>query len=215
MLLAHSLRFAGRSGDLVPPLDLRAYPGELLLAVGDGQDNRTALSLLLGGRMRPTSGTVSWGPDGSAAELRRLSALVDSPAVNEPERHLRVRDLVSEDLALVPGRGFTGCRPGRWLEANGFAAAGDLWVEELSTQERIGLLCRLALADPAVRLLVLDSPDRHATDPADWLPPLLSLASAGDSLCLVAVVAAVPDGWDGPTVHFGAAPTSSERMVSA
>ncbi|UXN32004.1 hypothetical protein [Glutamicibacter sp. M10] len=87
----------------MPPTSLRVDRGEVLLVVADPQISRTALALALSGRMQPTTGTVAWGHSDSLKTLRQHSALLDSPEVNEPEAHLKVRDLVGEDLALVPG----------------------------------------------------------------------------------------------------------------
>lgn len=167
MLSAHQLHVTGRRDDLLPPTSLQAGRGGLLLVSGARQDQRTALALTLSGRMRPSAGTVAWDGSARTGSLRLASAVVDSPGVNDPEQHLSVRDLVTEDLALLP----RGCRrslPGTaWLDAHGFEDIAGLWTEQLPAGRRIGLLTALALADPRVGLLVADSPDRHGGDPAD------------------------------------------------
>ena len=51
---------------------------------------------------------------------------------------------------------------------------------------------------------MLDSPDRHSANTADWLPRLEQLAyDAGRPLAVVAVVSALPDSWDGPAAVIG------------
>ena len=104
MLSAQLLSARGRRDPLLPPTSLRLNRGELLLATGERQDHRTALALVLSGRMKATGGQVSWDGSERIKPRRLASALVDSPGVNEPEQHLSVRDLVTEDLALIPRR---------------------------------------------------------------------------------------------------------------
>ncbi|MBT1003573.1 ABC transporter ATP-binding protein [Paenarthrobacter sp. DKR-5] len=213
MLNARSLHFAGRHGDLVPPTDLEAAGGEVLLVAGDGQESRTALSLLLSGRMKPTSGSAGWGNGPQPRGPRRHSALIDSPAVNAPERHLRVRDLAAEDLSLIPAGSGRRPRPGAWLKDAGFAGLANSWTDELDGGDRFRLLTALALADPRVDLLVLDSPDRHGAG-TGWLAQARDLAAAERALCVVAVVASIPAGWDGPSARLGNGPAPTEEMTA-
>ncbi|MFF1883885.1 ABC transporter ATP-binding protein [Pseudarthrobacter sp. NPDC058196] len=205
MLSAHQLQAKGRRDPLLPPTSLTVARGELLLVAGDRQDQRTALALLLSGRMKATGGgQLSWDGNSRTKHLRLAAALVDSPGVNEPEEHLSVRDLVTEDLALIPRRyrGALLSRP--WLKVNRFEDIADLWTEQLEPRRRLELLTALALANPRTDLLVVDSPDRHSADELTWLPRLQALAyDAGRPLAVVAAVSAVPASWDGPVAHIG------------
>ncbi|MDQ0798422.1 ABC transporter ATP-binding protein [Arthrobacter sp. SLBN-112] len=205
MLSAHQLHAKGRRDPLLPPTSLTAARGELLLVSGDRQDQRTALALLLSGRMKATGGgQLSWDNNSRTKQLRLAAALVDSPGVNEPEEHLSVRDLVTEDLALIPRRyrGALLSRP--WLKVNRFEDIADLWTEQLEPRRRLELLTALALANPRTDLLVVDSPDRHSADELTWLPRLQALAyDAGRPLAVVAAVSAVPASWDGPVAVIG------------
>lgn len=211
MLSAQQLQINGRRDPLLPPTSLETKRGELLLVTGDGQDQRTALALALSGRMKPSNGTVSWDDSTKTKRVRSASALVDSPGVNEPEQHLSVRDLVTEDLALIPRRYRGALLSTPWLKVNRFEDIAGLWVEQLPARRRLELLTTLALADPSLDLLVLDSPDRHSADPADWLPRLEQLAyDAGRPLAVVAVVSSLPDGWDGPYAGIGNAAERDE-----
>lgn len=204
MLTAHELQINGRRADLLPPTSLEVRRGQLLLISGDGQEQRTALALALSGRMKPGSGLLSWDGAAKTKRIRSASALLDSPGVNEPEQHLSVRDLVTEDLALIPRRYRGALLSKPWLKVNSFEDIAGLWIEQLPAARRLELLTALALADPAVDLLVFDSPDRHSSDPADWLPRLEQLAhDAGRPLAVVAVVSALPDGWDGASATIG------------
>ncbi|MFK0004670.1 ABC transporter ATP-binding protein [Paenarthrobacter sp. NPDC090520] len=204
MLSVQQLQINGRRTDLLPPTSLEAKRGELILISGEGQDQRTALALALSGRMKPSDGILSWDSTTKTKRIRLASALIDSPGVNEPEQHLSVRDLVTEDLSLIPRRYRGALLSKPWLKVNRFEDIADLWIEQLPAGRRLELLTSLALADPAIDLLVVDSPDRHSADPAAWLPRLQDLASdAGRPLAVVATVSALPDEWDGPAAVIG------------
>ena len=204
MLSVQQLQINGRRDDLLPATSLQARRGELLLVAGEGQDQRTALALALSGRMKPSNGVLSWDNNSKTKKIRLASALVDSPGVNEPEQHLSVRDLVTEDLSLIPRRYRGALLSKPWLKINSFEDIAGLWIEQLPAGRRLELLTALALADPATDLLVIDSPDRHSADPAAWLPRLEALASdAGRPLAVVAVVGALPDNWTGPAAVIG------------
>lgn len=154
--------------------------------------------------MKHTGGLISWDGDAGIRRRRLASALVDSPGVNEPEQHLSVRDLVTEDLALVPRRYRGALLSKPWLKVNSFEDIADLWTEELAPDKRIELLTALALANPHTDLLVLDSPDRHTAGTSAWLPRLEQLAyDGGRPLAVVATVAATPAGWTGPSATVG------------
>lgn len=204
MLCVQQLSVTGRRDDLLPPTSLEAARGELLLVEGPRQDQRTALALALTGRMRPSSGNIGWDGSGRIKALRQASNVVDSPGVNEPEQHLSVRDLVTEDLSLIPRRHRGALRSTPWLKLNNFEDIAGLWTEQLPAGRRVELLTALALADPDTGLLVMDSPDRHSGDAADWLPRLMELAhDAGRPLAVVATVTRIPEGWTGPAAVIG------------
>ena len=210
----------GRRDVLLPATSLQVRRGGLLLVSGTRQDQRTALALALSGRLKPSAGHFEWDGaewDGSTRikTLRRASAVVDSPGVNDPEQHLSVRDLVTEDLALVPRRYRGALRSGPWLKVNRFEDIAGLWAEQLPAARRLGLLTALALANPHTDLLVVDSPDRHG-DPDAWLPRLEELAyDAGRPLAVVATVMRIPDGWTGPAAEIGNAASTADSDPSA
>ncbi|WP_427016331.1 ABC transporter ATP-binding protein [Pseudarthrobacter sp. P1] len=214
MLSTAQVHVNGRHHTLLPATTLAAERGRLLLVQADGQDRRTALALALSGRLKPSSGTVALGHDGNIARLRRRSAIIDSPNVNEPERHLSVRSLVAEDLAMVPRKFRDRTRPTAWLVRQGHTDLVGKWVEELDSSTMLELLVELALANPEVELVVVDSPDRHTVDDSRWLPFLARLAEgadlAGRELLVVAVVGRIPDAWDGAVAHAGDAPPEPE-----
>jgi hypothetical protein len=204
LLVAQQLHVHGRRDPLLPATSLEASRGELTLVTGERQDHRTALALVLSGRMKASGGGIGWDGGRGIRPLRMASALVDAPGVNDPERHLSVRDLVTEDLALIPRRyrGALLSRP--WLKVNSFEDIAGMWTEQLEPSRRLELLTALALANPRTDLLVVDSPDRHSANPHSWLPRLQQLASdAGRPLAVVATVAALPPSWSGPAAVIG------------
>jgi hypothetical protein len=204
VLSVQQLQINGRRDDLLPATSLQVRRSELLLVAGEGQDQRTALALALSGRMKPSDGILSWDNTTKTKKIRLASALVDSPGVNEPEQHLSVRDLVTEDLSLIPRRYRGALLSKPWLKVNSFEDIAGLWIEQIPATRRLELLTALALADPATDLLVVDSPDRHSADSASWLPRLQALASdAGRPLAVVAVVGSLPDNWTGPAAVIG------------
>lgn len=216
MLSALELHINGRHHTLLPSTSLEASRGEVLLIQGDGQESRTALALALTGRMKPSSGTVALGHDDSMAALRKRSAVVDSPEVSAPENHLTVRSLVSEDLALVPWKFRDRTRPTAWIIKHGFRDILEKWVEELESERLLQLQLSLALADQNVELVVIDSPDRHSSNPLTWLPSLEQAATGQldwdeyfdantppRQLMVIAIVGSVPEYWEGPTAAIG------------
>ncbi|PNI08541.1 ABC transporter ATP-binding protein [Arthrobacter sp. AFG7.2] len=204
MLSAQRLSARGRRDPLLPTTSLQVRRGQLLLVAGGRQDHRTALALVLSGRMKATGGLISWDGTQKIKARRLASALVDSPGVNEPEQHLSVRDLVTEDLALIPRRYRGALMSSPWLKVNSFEDIADLWSEQVDPARRLELLTSLALANPHTDLLVVDSPDRHSADHADWLPRLQRLAfDDGRPLAVVATVGALPPSWDGPAAAIG------------
>lgn len=215
MLSVQQLHVKGRRDPLLPATSLRVSRGELLLATGRRQDHRTALALTLSGRMKPTGGLADWDNSHQTRALRMVSALIDAPGVNEPEQHLTVRDLVTEDLALIPRRFRGALLSGPWLKVNRFEDIADLWTEQLAPARRLELLTALALANPRTDLLVVDSPDRHTADDAGWLPRLRQLASdAGRPLAVVATVGAIPPSWTGPSARIGNAAADEAAVTS-
>jgi energy-coupling factor transporter ATP-binding protein EcfA2 len=216
LLCVQQLSVTGRRDDLLPPTSLQATRGELLLVAGSRQDQRTALALTLSGRMKPSSGSIGWDGSARIKVLRKAASVVDAPGVNEPEQHLSVRDLVTEDLALVPRRHRGALRSAPWLKLNDFEDVAGLWTEQLPARRRIELLTALALADPDTGLLVVDSPDRHSGDAADWLPWLEYLANdTVRPLAVVATVTRLPDGWSGPAAMIGNAIPPAEQPLPA
>lgn len=204
MLLAESISFTGRHTSLVDPTSLQVQRSEVMLVVAEPQISRTALSLLLSGRMKPDSGSIRWKGSTSLSKLRAASALVDSPEINAPEQHLKIRDLVAEDLSLVPEPIWRKRGIEAWLEMHGFAPYADDWIDSVEPLIRLEIMARLSEEYRQVQLAVFDSPDRHGIEDASWLELLEELAGTRRQLAVVAVVSRVPDCWDGAVAYLGA-----------
>ena len=204
MLAVDAVRFEGRHTTLLPATSLQVERRELLLVQGENQLERTAMSLVLSGRMRPDSGKVSWDGHTRLRDVRRASSLLDSPGVNEPEPHVRVKDLVKEELALIPSFTWSRVLPMKWLRDYHHEGIADRWVDQLTPSDRLDLLVNLALADPDVQLIVCDSPERHGASDREWLRRLNQIVTDHErKVAVVAVVSVLPEGWDGPTAQIG------------
>lgn len=203
MLTADSLAINGRHAPLLEPTSLAAARGELLLVHAEPQQTRTALALGLTARMRPSAGTVSWNGDSTLRGVRRISALVDSPEINEPEAHLKVRDLVAEDLALHPGPFWRRSAIEKWMEHHSMGDLSGQWLDAIDPYDRLRLLTHLALESCHADLLVFDSPDRHGIPAADWLDYLSCIAQGRRNPAVIAVVGHVPDACSGPVARAG------------
>jgi len=203
VLIADSVSVKGRHDLLVSPTSLQVTRGEVHLVVADPQISRTALALALSGRMKPSTGTVSWGHADSLKTLRQHTALLDSPEVNEPESHMKVRDLIAEDLALLPGPIWKKPRNKKWTALHGFDDVAKDWADSLDPARRLELQLLLAAEDSRIELIVLDSPDRHDMQDDVWLDLLLEFAGSNRAFAIVAIVSNAPYEWDGPITYLG------------
>lgn len=168
----------GPHGRLLEPTSLRASSKRTLLVAGPPRSGRTALALILAGRLRPARGLVRVDDRAADENLRDRVAVVDSPAITEPEGSIPLGDVVGEGLGLA------GLRSGRRavlsvLEARGLAARRAERFENLTAEERTRVLLDLACASASTEAVILDCPDRHGGDPRGWYAPALHTARAG------------------------------------
>ena len=155
--------------------------------------------------MKASAGTVEWDGATRIKELRQASAVVDAPGVNNPSSTSSVRDLVTEDLALIPRRFRGALLSTPWLKVNRFEDIAGRWVEDLSADRRLELPDSPGPRQPAhPHLLVVDSPDRHSAirqtgcrGLQDWP------TTAGGGSSSSPHRGAVPPGWTGPVVDIG------------
>jgi ABC-type multidrug transport system ATPase subunit len=143
-------------------VDLEVPPGGLVAVSGIAGTGRTALLLTLGGRMRPSEGTVSVGGFTKAGDVQRVAALGIVPGVTELDPALSVREHLNEALALREGvfgrlRG-RDARRRRALERVGLDVDQRMLAEERAPDEAQLLGAALALAG-GPGLLLLDDVD--------------------------------------------------------
>ncbi|CRK56143.1 hypothetical protein [Alloactinosynnema sp. L-07] len=179
-VVADRVAVTGTHGPLLAATSLRVGPGELAVVAGDPYAGHTAFGLALTGRIAPSAGSIA--PKG--AELRKRSVLIDAPGVTEPEPGLSVGDVITEELALSRVRG----RKSHRLLLDRYGLDPRDRFESVAPAVRTALLADLA--KPGTDLLVLDTPDRHTADTADWWPTALAQAQAGRAVVVLCGTAA-------------------------
>lgn len=183
---ADRVSLTGAHGILLPPTSLTAEDGCVTLVHGEPGVGVTALGLALAGRVKPTTGTVTTDADGN---LRDLVAVVDAREVSEPDEALTLRVVAGEELALAH-------RPAgkedvaRWLAAHDAAPFANSRFENLEPALRTRLLTALAAERRGIRVLVLDTPDRHTSDVESWAA--VAREHAGRGLAVVVLAATTP-----------------------
>lgn len=192
-VLARRLGVRGPRGWAFRGADLDAPAGALVAVSGIAGTGRTALLLTLGGRMRPTEGTVRVGGRTGLSDIQRVAALGIVPGVTELDPALTVREHLNEALALREGvfGGFRGrdARRRRALDRAGLDLDPRTLAADLAPDEEQLLGAALGLVgDPGLLLLDdvgegLDAEGQRAL----WLR-LAAIASGG-----VTVVAACHD----------------------
>jgi len=153
----------------VPALTLAITPGAPIALAVETDERPLVVSMLLGGRIKPDSGTIS--PD--LDTLRRTTALVDTPFVAEPAAGVSLGLVVAEEFAFARRKGSVR----RFLEEHGLADYEKVEVRALPPADRVRIFCELALLRDGVDTLVLTSPERHGGAPAEWFPFLSSLVA--------------------------------------
>jgi len=165
----------------------RGLPGFVAVETVDAP---VLASLIAGGRMVPTQGTVTLDGNGDAGSIRASFALVDTPSVAEPFGSLTVAQVAREELALA------GLRSDRastalLLDEIGLAEHRRTRLQALPTDLRVRLLCELAVLREGVRGLVLTSPERHGGDVAAWLAVVHDLVARGVTVLTITGAAAL------------------------
>jgi ABC-2 type transport system ATP-binding protein len=171
-------------GAAVPALDLIVDgPAPVVIAVQT--DERPLLvSMLLAGRIRSDSGRVLVDDQENADELRRRTALVDTPIVAEPTAGISLKTVVAEEFSFA-GLPTTGRAVRAFLADHGLADYGSLPMRALLPADRIRLLCELAVLRAGVDGIIITSPERHGGEPTEWYGPLAALAERGVTVAIV------------------------------
>ena len=203
-LHADRVSVQGPHGTVLPPTSMTVSDGELCFVHGEPGAGITAFGLALTGRLRPSTGAVTLDDSADLAKLRRLSAVVDAPGVSEPDGALPLRVVVGEELALG-GNPAGKDAVARWLAEHDAAAFAGTRFENLEPATRTRLLTTLAAARRGVRLLVLDTPDRHTSDVDGWSKLAREHADAGLAVVVLAATTP-PDALPETPVRIGVLP---------
>ena len=171
-------------GAAVPALDL-IVDGPVPVVVAVQTDERPLLvSMLLAGRIRCDSGRVLIDGRDNADELRRRTALVDTPVVAEPPAGISLKTVVAEEFSFA-GLPTSGRAVRAFLADHELAAYGSLPMRALIPADRIRLLCELSVLRAGVDGIIVTSPERHGGEPAEWYGPLVALAERGVTVAVV------------------------------
>jgi hypothetical protein len=177
-LEAHGISVRGPHAPMLDATSLKVADHQLVLLTGYPGPGHVAASLGLSGRLKPDTGQVRLDGEVDAALLRRHVAVVDAPAITEPDDALPVQTVVGEELAMA------GRRAGRkavlaWLDEHDAAEHVGKRFEHLPVAARTRLLAELTVARPDVKVVILTMPDRHGGDPHEWYGVGRELASRG------------------------------------
>ena len=165
-IVAEGVEVNGAHGPLLERTSLRVRDGRLLLVAGDVHFGRTAMALVLAGRLQSGRGTVRIDGAVAPGRLRESVVVVDAPEITEPEGSVSVRTVVAEGLSMA-GRPSRRSRVRAWLTEHSAEQYERERFENLPALVRTRLLIDLA-RESGAGALVLDSPDRHGGDPSGW-----------------------------------------------
>ena len=157
----------GAGGSALPETSLEVHSAQATLAAMETEQRPTVLSLIVSGRMKPTTGSVTIDGSASRRELRKRLAIVDALDVSEPHADVRFGEVVAEEL-MFAGRMPAPWAVRSWLDDHGMREHERVPMGQLAPAVRIRALTELALLRDGVDGLILVSPDRHGGDPLDW-----------------------------------------------
>lgn len=171
-------------GAAVPPLSLVITGGAPTVIAVETDERPLLVSMLIGGRIRPDAGRVLLDGVENTDELRRTTALVDTPFVMEPPAGVSLALVVAEEFSysghLTDRRSVTS-----FLGQHGLRDYAKLPIRALPPTERVRLFSELALLRDDVRTLVITSPERHGGRPTDWYEALAAVATRGINVVIV------------------------------
>ena len=162
-------------GAPVPPLSLEAGAGVTVLPV-ETAERPLLVSMLLGGRLRPDTGSVDTDRD--------RVALVDTPVVAEPVPGVTLQSVVAEEFTFA-GRSASRVAVRAFLEQHELLGDANVPVRALPPADRVRLFSELALLRDGVEALIVTSPERHGGDPAAWFGTLSAIADRGITVVVV------------------------------
>lgn len=175
----------GRAQRALPETTTAYETGRATLAVAETEQRPTVLGLVASGRMKIDAGSVTIDGRADAGAIRRRVALVDAPAVSEPEPNVTVTGVVAEEL-MFAGHAPTPFAAQRWLEGIGLESLASLPIGNVEAAQRIRMLLELAALRQGVEGLVLVAPDRHGGEPTAWWRIAEEFAERGFAVLVIA-----------------------------
>jgi hypothetical protein len=171
-------------GAAVPPLSIVVSPG-IPTAIAVESDERPLLvSMLLGGRLKPDSGHVLVDGVDDIDELRRRTALVDTPFVAEPTASVSLATVLAEEFSFA-GLASGGRAIHQFLEQHRLADYEKLPVRALPAVDRVRLFSELAVLRADVDSIIITSPERHGAAASEWYGSVAAIAERGFAVAIV------------------------------
>jgi hypothetical protein len=181
-------------GAPVPAMTIELAPGAPTVLAVETDERPLLVSMLLGGRLKPDSGSVTIDGSTSIDVLRKRTALVDTPVVAEPTAGAKLEVAVAEEFSFA-GRSTSRRAVHRFLgehsvdgnsvDGHSLADYADLPLRALPPTARVRLFSELALLRPDVSVLIITSPERHGGDPSEWFDSLAAIAERGTTVAIV------------------------------
>jgi iron complex transport system ATP-binding protein len=166
-VVARAIRAGYREREVLRGVDLVAHPGELVALVGPNGAGKSTLLRVLGGLLRPASGSVTIdGVDVTALDRRSIARhIAVVPQVFETLFPFTVREIVAlgrtSRLGPLGTLGSDDARAvARALDDIGAADLADRRIDRVSGGERQRAVLAMALAQEA-GVLLLDEPTAH------------------------------------------------------
>ena len=171
-------------GAPVPALTATVAPGVPAVLAVETDERPLLVSMLLGGRIKPDSGTVTIDGSADLDELRHHTALVDTPFVAEPAPGISLGIVVAEELSFS-GRSAARQSVRSFLADHDLADYAKIEVRALPPASRVRIFSELALLRDGVDTIILTSPERHGGEPGEWFDYLSSVAARGITVVIV------------------------------
>lgn len=173
---AQDLELKGDEGKVFGPLSFAVPSQGLTNLLGKGGSGRTALALVLSGRMKPTGGSLSVLGESKPRPIRSRVAIAGVEQIDLLERSVTVQDILTESLSWSK----------HWFKPMGKATQEDLericsqvygdrdlppldaYISQLDNLDKIMLRISLALSpadNKPVELLIMDDIEQvHEND---------------------------------------------------
>jgi hypothetical protein len=168
----------------VPPLTATITDGAPSVIAVETDERPMLVSMLIGGRLRADSGTITIDGRENYDTLRASTAIVDAPFVSEPPPGVPLRTIVREELSYSD-QPTNRAAVTDFLQQHGLADYAAVPIRSLPPTDRIRLFAELALLRAGVRCLIITSPERHGAAPAEWFGVLCAIANRGITVVII------------------------------